>query len=70
MKKNQNCGTCKFFFKLKGNIFPHGCLNLSEGTCQRFPPNQSQKKYQSGQGDFWPLVISDSWCGEYKFKKS
>lgn len=64
--KKQNCGNCKFFYVYKG-CFRH--LGLKEGACRRFPPSFSQGKYINGQGDFWPLVVSDSWCGEFKKAK-
>lgn len=44
------CETCKFF-------------SGDKGQCRRNPPNFKSPADRRG---YWPLVLVDDWCGEYK----
>lgn len=49
MADARQCLACVFYV-------PHSVLK--DGWCRRFPP-------QGGDGESWPRVDFDDWCGEF-----
>lgn len=65
-ERGPHCETCRFYLGAREESGESGqWRSVPYGQCKRVPPRASTNRREFA---FWPKVLADDWCGEYKTK--